>query len=622
MIIKSMTASFGRLEDETLELKPGLNVVTMPNESGKSSWCAFIRAMLYGIDTSERAKNGYLPDKLRYQPWSGKPMSGSMDIEFEGRAVTLTRQTKTASAPMREFRAVYSGTAEPVKGMTGAAAGEMLTGAGKEVFRRSAFIGQGEAAVTGTAELERRIAAIVSTGEEGTSCTEALARLKGWQNRRRSRNRSGAIPELEAELDVAGKRLEEITDADSRRSELGRELERASEEAAALSSGLEKKRAAEREAARRDFDNATHDIARLEALSERTASGYEERLAELHASAFFGMSAEEAEAKASEALERARELRQSSELPERGRWQYIALGVLLAACAALSFWSVYALAGAAAALGLLAWKLASGKKAAKTASDAARERMRVLDSVGAGSEEELRQNLEKYIDLCARARKDEDSLKDLGRRLADSRRAQHEAEARLFEQPGKAVEVARAEQRCERLRTAIAELSGKIAATGDPMALRSGLLEKRERLAALEAQYEAISLASETLRQADAELQSRFSPELGRRAAEYLSRLSGGRYTSVAVAKDFSVLLRQEGESAQREAIYLSAGASDLMYLSVRLAIVDLTLPADEPCPLILDDALVNLDTERRARVLELLGEIAEKRQVILFTCT
>ena len=69
--------------------------------------------MLYGIDTSERVKGGFLPDKLRYAPWSGAPMSGTMELEYAGREITLTRWTKSASSPMREFRAVYSGTAEP-----------------------------------------------------------------------------------------------------------------------------------------------------------------------------------------------------------------------------------------------------------------------------------------------------------------------------------------------------------------------------------------------------------------------------------------------------------------------------------------------------------------------------
>ena len=202
-------------------------------------------------------------------------------------------------------------------------------------------------------------------------------------------------------------------------------------------------------------------------------------------------------------------------------------------------------------------------------------------------------------------------------------RRRKKAEARLLEEPEVSTAGSRAAAlRCERLRAAIAELGGTIAATGDPMVLESGILEKRERIAELEAQYEAISLAAQTLSDADAELQSRFSPALGRRAAEYLSRMTGGRYTDVAVSRDFSVLLRRSGEAVPRQALYLSAGAADLMYLAVRLAIVDLTLPGDEPCPIVLDDALVNLDSGRREAAMELLGEIAKERQVILFTCS
>ena len=65
MIIKKLDATFGKLEGESLELHDGLNVISAPNESGKSTWCAFVRAMLYGVDSSERQKAGFLPDKMR-----------------------------------------------------------------------------------------------------------------------------------------------------------------------------------------------------------------------------------------------------------------------------------------------------------------------------------------------------------------------------------------------------------------------------------------------------------------------------------------------------------------------------------------------------------------------------
>ena len=200
MKINKLTASFGKLENETLSLHDGLNIIYAPNESGKSTWCAFIMAMLYGVDSSERARAGYLPDKLRYAPWSGAPMEGSMELTADRRDITITRRTRTKSAPMKDFSAVYTGSSVPVKELNGSNAGEMLTGVSKDVFRRSAFIAQGTVAVSGSPELEKRINAIVSTGEESGSFSEADERLRAWQRKRRY-NRKGMLPELEAKMD-------------------------------------------------------------------------------------------------------------------------------------------------------------------------------------------------------------------------------------------------------------------------------------------------------------------------------------------------------------------------------------------------------------------------------------
>ena len=56
MKINKLTASFGKLQNETLRFHEGLNIIYAPNESGKSTWCAFIRAMLYGVDSAERSR--------------------------------------------------------------------------------------------------------------------------------------------------------------------------------------------------------------------------------------------------------------------------------------------------------------------------------------------------------------------------------------------------------------------------------------------------------------------------------------------------------------------------------------------------------------------------------------
>ena len=65
MIINRTAASFGKLENSVLTFKPGLNIISAPNEWGKSTWCAFVDNMLYGINTADRDKTGYLSDKTR-----------------------------------------------------------------------------------------------------------------------------------------------------------------------------------------------------------------------------------------------------------------------------------------------------------------------------------------------------------------------------------------------------------------------------------------------------------------------------------------------------------------------------------------------------------------------------
>ena len=198
MKLLRMTATFGRLEQETLSLTEGLNVLQMPNEAGKSTWAEFLLAMLYGVDTSEREKTGVLPVKTKYQPWSGKPMEGVIELEHAGRRITLTR-TSTARAPLGVFSAVYTDSGLPVEGMTGANCGETLLGVPKRVYQRSAFVRQAGLGLTPDDELEARLSALVTTGDEAVSFTAADKRLLAWQNRVRH-NKTGLIPDAEREL--------------------------------------------------------------------------------------------------------------------------------------------------------------------------------------------------------------------------------------------------------------------------------------------------------------------------------------------------------------------------------------------------------------------------------------
>ena len=235
--IHRMSATFGKLDQQTLELTDGLNVIQAPNESGKSTWCAFLLAMLYGVNSRERDRAGFIAEKNRYAPWSGAAMAGRLDCRAGENELTLTRATKRQTAPLGDFRTVYAGTNDDVPGLTGQSCGETLLGVSREVYERSAFIRQAGLPVTQDAGLERRIAALITSGEEDTSESEAADALKKQLNRRRH-NRTGQIPALEAELAETRRQLAELTETERSLTQARQTADRLAREEEELSSLL------------------------------------------------------------------------------------------------------------------------------------------------------------------------------------------------------------------------------------------------------------------------------------------------------------------------------------------------------------------------------------------------
>lgn len=272
MDILRLSATFGRLEQRELTLSPGLNVLYAPNESGKSTWGAFIRTMLYGLSTRER---GPLADKNRFAPWSGAAMQGRMDVSAAEGDYTLLRQTKRAASPMGEFSCTYTGTATPVAGVTAQNAGEVLLGVPREVFERSAFIGQNALAVEQDAELERRIAALITTGEEDTSYSQSYERLKKQLNRRKH-NKTGLIPALEREIDDLQLSLRELDALETQARQAQSVLDELEHQAAALRQQAAQWQALERQALAEDYGRAAQnadEAARRASLLEDTCAG-------------------------------------------------------------------------------------------------------------------------------------------------------------------------------------------------------------------------------------------------------------------------------------------------------------------------------------------------------------
>lgn len=630
MIIRHMQGTFGTLDGEQLRLDTGLNIIYAPNESGKSTWCAFLRAMLYGIDTSQRARAGFVPDKQKYAPWSGKPMAGELELEQGGKCITIRRWTEAPNAPMRGFSAVYTGTDIPVPGLTAADAGEQLTGVSAEVFARTAFIGQGGLVVTGTPELEKRISAIVTSGEEASSYTEADAQLRAWLRRRRS-GQHGALPELEGRITTVEEQLHRLERNAQEQAACAAELRQTDAELQTVTEQMNAARQRQRRAALSSMGEEKSNLRTLEQALEQARRDAAARRTALEQTHFGVQTPDEAGETAERDAQRAEALAGTAEHGGKPYF-WIAALVLAALCAVLGYLVAQPLYYAAIALAVLTVVLLvvarSGKKRAQEASAALGK---LLRSYGAQDADGIYYQAEVHraaYRACAAAMQAEQKA---AAALEDAREHQCETHERLLQsldfESGTGEAAALYQRKCAlesvrtRLRTQQAQLTGAALAIGDPMALKSEHAQLLEQRDALERQYAAIALAIETLGRADSKLQSRFSPQLAQKAADYMDYLTDGRYDELVLARDLSAKARSADDPTPRDTAYLSAGTADLLYLSVRLALCELTCPADDPCPLVLDDTLVNFDDARAERARALFREIAQHRQVILFTC-
>lgn len=573
MIIRTMQATFGCLDGARLDLREGVNSLVLPNESGKSTWTAFLTAMLYGIDTTQRASKGRLPDKLRYAPWSGKPMEGLVELEWKGREIVVQR-TSARGRPMGEFRAWEKATGLDVPELTGETCGKTLLGVERAVFVRSALLRGEELAVTQDQDLSRRLGALAASGGGEDSFLAADSRLKQWQNRIRY-HQTGLLPEAEDRL-------------------------------AALREKQVDRRALETELSQLDI--ALRDISRERGNlpPERTLS---ELLARLDAPeevqpgpeapcppALAGLEAEAVWPKAQADAARYDALTAVA----RPRPWWVAILLLAGAALVWNPWAALAL-GVAGAIwaGIWAKKFRRFRKNQAEAQNmlsnyAARDKAALLSAAVARRDWLLARERVCQADWQRAVL------------LEQLRELTPDPEAALARHRS----LTRQEETLTRQRlSAEARLDAMDAPEKEIAALEARIADLRAREQAILSARSALSAANDRLTQV-------YAPRLTALAGERFAALTGGRYSGLLLDRDLTLSAR-ETSGLVRPLGALSRGTQDQAWLALRLAMTELLLPPD--APVILDDALLTFDEVRTRTALETLN--ASGRQVLLFSC-
>ena len=576
MRIRTMTATFGCLDGDILTPGEGLTVITAPNEGGKSTWCAFLQAMLYGIDTRERDRAGALAGKNRYQPWSGAPMSGQLELEWQGREITL-RRYPTRSGPFQGFEAVYTASGDPVPGLTGANAGQTLLGVEREVFVRSAFLSQGSGPVTAAPELERRIAALATAGQEDASYLATQRTLRDWRNRRQSNRSTGLIPQLREQLSQVQAQLQAMERANALRDQAEEHLALLKEEEGQLQAELDLHRRLEGRQLHRRYAQVQAQLDQARAQRDCLPTP---------------------------AIDLPPPPTRQQPFPRPAALTLGAAG-LAALALGLALPSLAASLAGVLALLALAFLLLADRRGGPAPSPLS------PDSQMAAHQSWLAQR-ERLDGEIRRLEQESQALQAQGAQPVDT--------LEFLQPPSRTPQQLR--QRLAQVREELSRWQSQRdraegALHGDPLELEARQGQLQAQLEDRAQELDALELALAGLEQANGLLRERFSPILHRQAAQILSQITQGRYGQLVLHRDLSALVGGEG-SLPRSALYLSAGAADQLYLALRLALSQL---AAAEAPLVLDDALANFDDVRAHLALDYLAQLGRQRQILLFSC-
>lgn len=652
-------ATYGKLDQARLDLQPGLNVICAPNEGGKSTWCRFLLAMFYGLNTRQR---GDLADKNRFQPWNGSLMQGKLELSAGDKELTLSRRTQRPDAPLGVFSCTYSGTDTPVPGLDAARCGETLLGVPQSVYQRCAFIPSGSLAIDADADLERRISALISTGDEKISFSQVESRLKK-QLRQRKYNRSGSIPLLEAEIAGLRAAQQEAQTLTGQLENLQQQLSHAREDQArrrqarlqvAQEALREKERCLQALPDSSDLQRINQQLGAVRSLGDqvqqaqeavsRQESAIEAQLQELNRNPLHPMTKAQLEA----------QLQIQPPAPPQVAQLLISLALGLCGGGFLWYeidrpqvlWLCLACAVTALAAGnflrLLIRrirlqqsrrrelsrqeelrKLAESYLPALEELEAQRALLRQKQQILSDGDRRLRTQLS---DLLSQVSRWDDSVQSAGdirrfvRETAQNRdrlaQELHQAQTRLLQ-----AQMSDADDTVTHLQQQIAQVQGRLDAGRDAQALGDQISRLEEELVRQQAEYDALQLSLDALQAANTTLQNRFSPELGRRAAEIFTDMTGSTWSHILLDREFHLSAESGSDPTRRSVQLLSAGTADQLYLAVRLAICEMILPSEQNPPLILDDALLTFDDARLSTTLDYLTRLGAQRQILLFTC-
>lgn len=148
---------------------------------------------------------------------------------------------------------------------------------------------------------------------------------------------------------------------------------------------------------------------------------------------------------------------------------------------------------------------------------------------------------------------------------------------------------------------------------------RSKLAVLKETQDTEQKKYNYVSKAKAILTRAKEEMTSKYTAPILKSFCKYYEMITGSEADKFHLDANAEITVDEYGK--QRDIITLSSGRKDLIGICLRIALVDAMYQEETPV-LIMDDPFTNLDDNKAAAGVDFIQKLAEKYQIIYFTCS
>lgn len=133
-------------------------------------------------------------------------------------------------------------------------------------------------------------------------------------------------------------------------------------------------------------------------------------------------------------------------------------------------------------------------------------------------------------------------------------------------------------------------------------------------------QWAVLKVAQGMLQQTKQTYQEKYLTSVLEQTSKFFQHITKSAYVKVILRQETESLVVQRNDQTFFELGELSKGTIDQLYIAFRLA-VGKVIGSDYQLPFIIDDAFIHSDDERAKNIVDILQRIANKQQIIIFTC-